>query len=86
MIQQIYQEIERSNGVILFKELAKKIDLDESTLFGILRTMKRDRLQSHLQTNQTLICNSKSCAGCPLASTRCSGRSGYRTVMRIDKR
>ncbi len=67
MLNEILEQIESSDGPLTVRELARRLDMEESALIGMLEFLQRKgRLQMY-RPGENLGCASTSCVGCVFA-------------------
>lgn len=69
MLDEIVREIEKSKGPITVKELARRLDIEESALQGMLEFLERKgRLSVYRPGEECEGCGVVSCASCVFAA------------------
>lgn len=67
MLNEILEQIESSDGPLTTRELARRLDIEESALIGMLEFLQRKgRLQMY-RPGENQRCVSTSCVGCVFA-------------------
>jgi len=67
VLNEILEQIENSDGPLTVRELARRLDVEESALTGMLEFLQRKGRLSVYRPGENQGCASISCAGCVFA-------------------